>query len=132
MRENNRYPTNFDRRVDGTVYTVVFGPSTYEEGYVRPTPPIQEANGIVLESKETEKESLMLYACGGHNVVMINPSRNSNPIINVGRIIEKSNPQISENIRKGQTDKMTEVKWTPDYSFMAVGYNDGWVFHYFH
>jgi hypothetical protein len=134
LKERSRLATTFERRVKGTVYTVGFGPSVYSEGYVHPSRSgnneNEEENPNVDcdKDKSKEKDSLMLYACGGNSCFMINPSRSSNSLIHVGKIIEKSNPPSKElgNFRTGQ-DQATDFRWAPDYSYLAVGYNDGYV-----
>lgn len=143
MKDQNKYAMCFERRMPGTVYTIQFGPSVYTEDFVRQKKPnriseeLQQRNVEMMEpaSSENDNESAdpsssksndvsMLYACGGNSIFMVSPSQASNTLISVNMIIEKANKKKdSESLP--YTEKMTELRWSPDYSILAVGFHDG-------
>jgi len=126
LKDSCKYTVMFERRVNGTVYTVEFGPSVYDEAYLKNLTAKKAENET--ESSTKLKENFMLYACGGYSILMIHPSKPSNPLINVSKIIENSNPAgADESEYDTQPEyKAAEFRWAPDYSYLAVGYNDGY------
>ncbi|ODN03766.1 Gem-associated protein 5 [Orchesella cincta] len=122
--ENRRHTMTFDRRVNGIVYAVDWGPSTRSKSFQ------MESSEENVESEK--KSSLFLYACGGNCVNMINPSKPSNPLISVSKIIDATNPQSTRYSGADSTSitiasKASDIRWSPDFTVFAVGYNDGRV-----
>jgi len=124
----------FDRRMKGCVYAVSFGPSVSFLDSNGPT----KVLGLVpnkdeIEEKKEEKwkkgvggtgdEKFLLYGCGGDSICALNPSKVSNPLINVSKIIETTNRSIKK--KYPGTDRATDIRWSPDHKIFAVGYNNG-------
>ncbi|CAL8125894.1 unnamed protein product [Orchesella dallaii] len=125
--ENRRHTTCFDRRVGGIVYAVDWGPPTRSKSLN------MEQASSTKEKEDTErKSSVFLYACGGNCVYMINPSKPSNPLVSVSKIIDITNPQSARFSGVDSTSvtvacKASDIRWSPDFTVFAVGYNDGRV-----
>lgn len=124
VRENNKHTMQFDHRVSGVVYAVDWGPTIHAKDFQSREP---------VESTEKHHVSAFsLYACGGNAVYQIHPSKANNPLIHVSKIIAKTNPQSARFREFDSTaativSKASDIRWSPDFSLFAVGYNDGRV-----
>lgn len=120
VRDNNKYVLQFDRRVDGVVYAVDWGPPVS----------YRDSIGAALDATEGSLRSTFnLYACGGNSVYFIHPSKKDNPLINASKIISSTNFNSTRlsGLSGGSTipSKASDIRWSPDFSLFAVGYNDG-------
>lgn len=117
VRDNQKQIVHFDHRIGGVVYSVDWGPSVY---YKDKAPTGEKS------------DSLSLYGCGGNSVFSIHPSKISNPLINVSKIIEKTNLQSTrisglDNTAISVVTKASDIRWSSDFALFAVGFSDGRV-----
>jgi len=126
----HRHVSWFERRVHGVVYTVQFGPPVATEDYQKE---LDAKYNNKKSGNRKNKEQLSLFACGNGAVFMAHPSKLGNPLVDVLKIIQKTNPVVEITgleVSKGPHVKATDILWTPDYSLFAVGFSDGYFILY--
>jgi hypothetical protein len=116
--------------VGGTVCSITYGPPVSTEKYEKEKEEQDRESGKVASASQDKGDGFVLYVCGNGCVFMLNPSKPSNSLVDVLKMVQRSHHGVDVygcESHKGNQIPATDVHWAPDFSLLAIGYTDGYV-----